>query len=138
VFLRYQKVTSWPITETKKKKLSNQFIRISVEIAANAPRFGRPEVGTFPLQLRPNGVEYEEHKPHSVGRKTLGMLLFVGVLGKRTAFEFRSIPTGGRFMLIRFTKTQKKRNRAGTFGFLVTLRKYERCQKCPEGLPGLS
>jgi hypothetical protein len=28
-------------------KLSDQFIRISVEIAANAPRFGRPGVGTI-------------------------------------------------------------------------------------------
>jgi len=41
--------------------------------------------------MRPNAVEYEEHKPHSVGRKTIGMLLFVGVLGNRTAFEFRCL-----------------------------------------------
>jgi hypothetical protein len=41
-------------------------------------------------------------------------------------------------MLIRFTKTQKKRNGAGTFGFLVTLKKYKRCEKCLEGLRGLS
>ena len=32
----------------------------------------------------------------------------------------------------------EERNGAGTFGFLVTLKKYERCEKCPEGLRGLS
>jgi hypothetical protein len=33
--------------ETKQNKLSDQFVRISVEIAANAPKFGRPVVGTW-------------------------------------------------------------------------------------------
>jgi hypothetical protein len=94
---------------------------------------------SLPLQLKPNAVEYEEHKPHSVGRKILGMPLFVGswASGRRLSFV-ASIPTGGRFMLIRFTKTQKKRNGAGTFGFLVTLKKYEQYEKRPEGLRGLS
>jgi hypothetical protein len=45
--LWYERVTNWPITETKSLKFSDQFIRISVEISANAPKFGRPEVGTW-------------------------------------------------------------------------------------------
>jgi hypothetical protein len=47
-------------------------------IAANATRFGRPEVGAFPPQLKPNTVEYDEHDSLSVVRKILSILLFVG------------------------------------------------------------
>ena len=43
--LWYQRVTNWPITETKLLKLCDQFIRISVEISANAPRFGIRKAG---------------------------------------------------------------------------------------------
>jgi hypothetical protein len=49
---------------------------------------------------------------------------------KRTAFEFPCpSPDRWRFMLMRFTKTQEEWNGAGTFCFLVTLKKHERCEK---------
>jgi hypothetical protein len=57
--LRGKRVTNRAILETKKNKLTDQFVRISVEIAGDVMRFGRPEVGTFAPQLKPNAVEYE-------------------------------------------------------------------------------
>ena len=47
---------------------------------------------------------------------------------ERTAFKFPCpSPDWWRFMLMRFTK--RRRNGAGTFGSLVTLKKHERCEK---------
>lgn len=43
--LWYQRGTNWPITETNSLKLGGQFIRISVEIFINAPRFGIRKAG---------------------------------------------------------------------------------------------
>lgn len=43
---RGERVTNWLLIETKQNKLTDQFIRISVEIAGDAPRFGRPDVET--------------------------------------------------------------------------------------------
>jgi len=68
---------------------------ISVEIAANATRFRRPELGAF-RQLKPNAVEYEERKSHSVGRRILSILLFVGSGASGRCLSFLApIPTAG-------------------------------------------
>jgi len=39
------------------------------------------------------------------------------------------VAIGGIGVLMRFTKHRKKRNRAGTFCFLVTLNIHERCER---------
>ena len=89
-------MTNWSITEPKENKLSDQFIRISVEIAGNAPRFGRPEVGIW--------VRDSESQNSFLAR----------------------VPSVGD-LLMRFAT---KWNGAGTFAFLVTLKKDERCETC--------
>ena len=66
--------------QTKQNKTSDQFIRIPVEIAANATRFRRPELGAFPPQPKPNAVEYEaqvtlcweENPQHTAIRRVWG------------------------------------------------------------------
>jgi hypothetical protein len=40
-------VTNKPVTETKEDKVKEQFIQISVEIAADVPKFGRLEMETW-------------------------------------------------------------------------------------------
>jgi hypothetical protein len=47
--------------------------------------------------------------------------------GRRLSF-LASVPTGGDHV-DEIHKTQEKWNGAGTFGFLMTLRKHERCEK---------
>ena len=127
--LRDQRVTNRANTEPNQNELTQQFIRISVGTPANAPRFGRPKVGTFPPQLKSNAVEYESHKPHSVGRRSSGILWFVGswASGPRVSSLPRSRPE--EIHVDQIHKTQKKWNGAGTFGLLLTLKKHERCEK---------
>jgi hypothetical protein len=52
-------VTTRLIVEMK-NKLTYQFVRISVEIARDVMRFGRPVVGTFAPRLKPSAVEHEK------------------------------------------------------------------------------
>jgi hypothetical protein len=99
---------SEPVTETKQNKLSDQFIRISVEIAANATRFRRSELGAFPPQLKPHAVEYEERKSHSVGGRILSILLFVGSEASGRCLSFLPQPRPMEIMLMRSTKTQEE------------------------------
>ena len=95
--------------QTEQNKTSDQFIRIPVEIAAKC--YAIPEAGTESL---PATAEAEcplsmKRKSHSVGRRILSILRFVGsgAIGRSLSFP---CPNPGRWrsMLMRSTKMQEK------------------------------
>ena len=62
-------------------------------------------------------------------RKLAVSTCFDAEFRKRTSFAFLApVPTGGDHV-DEIHKTQEKWNGAGTFGFLVTLKKHEGCEK---------
>ena len=80
--LRYQKVTNRAITETRQNELTDQFIRISVETAAHAPRFWRPQANPISVSLRsPERLEkmlmrfHKTHRKKWNGAGTFGFLV---------------------------------------------------------------
>jgi hypothetical protein len=57
-------------------------------------------------------------------------MLFVGVWGSGRRLSFLAmVPTDGDHVY-EIHKIWEEWNRAGTFGFLVTLKKHERCERC--------
>lgn len=112
--LRYQRVTNWPIMETKGHKLSDPFIRISVEIA-----------GT----LRDSGFR-KAGKTLVFENCSLNMLRY-GIPRADGVCVPSPVPAGGDHV-DGIHKTHEEWNEAGTFGLIVTLKKNERCEKTPQ------
>jgi hypothetical protein len=53
----------------------------SWRFAVDVTGFRRPELGVFLPQLKPNAIEYEERKLHSVGRRILSFLAPIPAAG---------------------------------------------------------